>query len=96
MEKLHLPIIIEMDEDVHYIVSCPLFKGCHSYGETIDEAVKNIREVIDICIGETEVKELNKFVGSQLAEMATDPEIQAELRDIDREFAVTEADGLES
>ena len=33
---------------------------------------------------------------SQLAEMATDPEIQAELREIDREFAVTEADGLES
>ena len=33
---------------------------------------------------------------SQLAEMATDPEIQAELQEIDREFAVTEADGLES
>jgi len=33
---------------------------------------------------------------SRLAEMATDPEIQAELQEIDREFAVTEADGLES
>ncbi|NOQ28956.1 MAG: hypothetical protein GQ566_02485 [Methanosarcinales archaeon] len=33
---------------------------------------------------------------SQLAEMATDPEIQAELQEIDREFAVTEADGLKS
>jgi len=63
MEKLHLPIIIEMDEDGYYIVSCPLFKGCHSYGETIDEALKNIREVIDICLEETRVTELNKFVG---------------------------------
>ena len=62
MKNLHLPIIIEMDEDGYYIVSCPLFKGCHSYGETIDEALKNIREVIDICLDETRVKELNKFM----------------------------------
>ena len=26
MKKIHLPIIIEMDEDGYYIVSCPLFK----------------------------------------------------------------------
>jgi len=32
MGKLHLPIIVEMDEDGYYIVSCPQFKGCHSYG----------------------------------------------------------------
>jgi len=63
MKNLHLPIIIEMDEDGYHIASCPLFKGCHSYGETIDETLKNIREVIDICLGEEGVKELNKFVG---------------------------------
>ena len=40
--------------------------------------------------------QLNEFVGSQLTEMATDPEIQAELQEIDREFAATEADGLGS
>ncbi|MEA1945510.1 MAG: hypothetical protein U9N07_09335 [Euryarchaeota archaeon] len=33
---------------------------------------------------------------SQLAEMAMDPEIRAELQEINREFAVTETDGLES
>jgi len=32
---------------------------------------------------------------TQLAAMAKDPEIRAELQKIDREFAVTEADGLE-
>ena len=63
MEKLHLPIVIEMDEDKNYIVSCPSFRGCHSYGETIDEALENIREVIDMCLEETKVEELNKFVG---------------------------------
>ncbi len=49
---LHLPILVEQDEDNMYIVSCPVFKGCHSYGKTIDEALFNIREVIDICIDE--------------------------------------------
>jgi predicted RNase H-like HicB family nuclease len=63
MKKLHLPIIIEIDEDGYYIVSCPLFKGCHSYGETIDEALENIKEVIEMCIDETEIESLNKFVG---------------------------------
>ncbi|NMG83004.1 MAG: type II toxin-antitoxin system HicB family antitoxin [Methanosarcinales archaeon] len=70
MEKLHLPIIIEMDEDEYYIVSCPLFRGCHSYGETIDEALENIREVIEMCLDETKVEELNKFIGFRELEVA--------------------------
>ena len=63
MEKLHLPILIEIDEDGLYIVSCPIFKGCHSWGETIDEAMENIREVIEICLEETKIDNLNTFVG---------------------------------
>ncbi|RZB32849.1 MAG: hypothetical protein AEth_00195 [Candidatus Argoarchaeum ethanivorans] len=70
MEKLHLPIIIEMDEDEYYIVSCPLFRGCHSYGETIDEALENIKEVIEMCLDEMKVEELNKFVGFRELEIA--------------------------
>jgi len=72
IEKLHLPIIIEMDEDGYYIVSCPMFRGCHSYGETIDEALENIREVIEMCLEETKVEELNKFVGFRELEVAQD------------------------
>ena len=70
MEKLHLPIIIESDEDGYYIVSCPMFKGCHSYGETVDEALENIKEVIDMCLEENKVEELNKFVGFRELEVA--------------------------
>jgi predicted RNase H-like HicB family nuclease len=63
---LHLPILVEQDEDNYYIVSCPVFKGCHSYGATIDEALSNIKEVIDICIEEEEKEkspQINRFVG---------------------------------
>jgi predicted RNase H-like HicB family nuclease len=62
---LHLPILVEQDEDNFYIVSCPVFKACHSYGATIDEALANIKEVIDMCIEEEKEKapEMNRFVG---------------------------------
>lgn len=62
---LHLPILVEQDENNFYIVSCPLFKGCHSYGNTIDEALENIKEVIDMCVEEEKEKELemNRFIG---------------------------------
>jgi predicted RNase H-like HicB family nuclease len=49
---LHLPILLEQDEDNIYIVSCPVFKGCHSYGKTVEDALVNIREVIDMCLDE--------------------------------------------
>ncbi|MCL5991173.1 MAG: type II toxin-antitoxin system HicB family antitoxin [Bacteroidetes bacterium] len=60
---LSLPILIEQDEDNVYIVSCPVFKGCHSYGKTVEEALENIKEVIEICLDETPVENLNRFVG---------------------------------
>jgi predicted RNase H-like HicB family nuclease len=64
---VHLPILVEQDEDNVYIVSCPVFKGCHSYGKTIDEALVNIKEVIDMCMDEEKEKEtiskINRFVG---------------------------------
>ncbi len=49
-----LHIIIEIDEDGYYIASCPQFKGCHSYGESIDEALENVREVVEMCLEEAD------------------------------------------
>ena len=49
-ENLHLPILVEIDEDGYYIVSCPTFRGCHAQGKTIDEALFNIREVVKMCM----------------------------------------------
>lgn len=61
MKKTHqLPIIIEKDEDGFYVVECPIFSGCYSQGKTIDEALKNIREVIDLCLEEKENRTILK------------------------------------
>ena len=62
-KMLHLPILVETDEDNFYIVSCPLFKGCHSYGKTIDSALENIKEVIEMCLEEQGVETTNHFIG---------------------------------
>ena len=53
-KKCILPILIEKDEDGFYVVECPIFSGCYSQGRTLDEAIHNIREVIDICLEEKE------------------------------------------
>ncbi|MDD1686715.1 type II toxin-antitoxin system HicB family antitoxin [Methanoregula sp.] len=63
MKTLHVPIIIETDEDGVFIVSCPLFKGCHTYGRTIDEALARIKEVIGLCMEDSQPEQLNTFVG---------------------------------
>ncbi|OGU37828.1 MAG: hypothetical protein A2X61_01750 [Ignavibacteria bacterium GWB2_35_12] len=62
-KNLSLPILIEQDEDNIYIVSCPVFKGCHSYGKTVEEALENLKEVIEMCLDETPVESLNHFIG---------------------------------
>ena len=45
-----LPLFVEKDEDGLYVVECPLFEGCYSQGKTLDNALKNIREVIELII----------------------------------------------
>lgn len=69
--KKHFPILIEQDPDGFFIVSCPLFQGCHSYGKTINEALTNIQEVIELCLEEQENEEpTNTFIGIRDIELA--------------------------
>lgn len=63
MKSQHFPVIVETDEDGFYIVSCPTFKGCHAAGKTIDEALSDLREVIEICLEELPTPITNQFIG---------------------------------
>ena len=45
-------VVIERDEDGMYVGEVPQLKACYSQGETIDELMKNIREVIELCLEE--------------------------------------------
>jgi predicted RNase H-like HicB family nuclease len=44
---MNLGIILE-EEDGTFSVHCPALKGCHSQGETREEALQNIQEAIQL------------------------------------------------
>jgi len=69
MKTIHVPIIIETDEDGIFIVSCPQFKGCHTFGKTIDEALVRIKEAIELCMEDSQPESLNTFVGFREVEI---------------------------
>jgi len=43
-------IDIEKGEDFGYVAHCPALPGCHSQGNTIEEALDNIRDAIVGCL----------------------------------------------
>lgn len=45
-------VIIERDEDGYFVGEVPQLKACYSQGETIDELMSNIKEVIELCLEE--------------------------------------------
>ncbi len=48
---MDLKVVSEEDiEDGGYVVSCPALPGCHSEGETVDEALATIQDAIRGCI----------------------------------------------
>lgn len=55
-----LPLFVEKDEDGFYVIECPIFDGCYSQGKTLDEALRNIREVIQLVIEEKKNQEILK------------------------------------
>jgi len=55
---LQLPLFVEKEEDDFYVVECPLLEGCYSQGRTLDEALNNIREVIELVLEEKESQEI--------------------------------------
>ena len=61
IKNRQFPLIIEKDEDGFYVVECPIFRGCYSQGETLDEALENIKEVIELCLEEKENQEILRF-----------------------------------
>jgi len=47
---LNFKVIIEQDEDGYFVVTAPAIPGCHSQGKTYEEALKNIKEAIELCL----------------------------------------------
>ncbi len=48
MESFRYTVILEHEEDGGYHASCPALKGCHTQGDTLEEAIANVREAIAV------------------------------------------------
>jgi predicted RNase H-like HicB family nuclease len=43
-------VSLDRDEDGVWVVECPSIPGCVSQGSTREEALKNIKEAIQLCL----------------------------------------------
>ncbi|GAI85952.1 unnamed protein product [marine sediment metagenome] len=43
-------ILIEKGENFGYVAHCPAIPGCHSQGNTMEEAIENIKDAIRGCL----------------------------------------------
>ncbi len=54
MKAYDFKVILEPDETGGYVVTCPSLHGCYSQGESIEEALNNIKEAILLCLEDME------------------------------------------
>jgi len=60
-QNLQFPIFVEKDEDDFYVVECPSLEGCYTQGKTLDQALKNIKEVIQLILEEKQEQEILEY-----------------------------------
>jgi predicted RNase H-like HicB family nuclease len=47
-----LQVVVEVDEDGKYVAWCPALQACYTQGDTSEEALANVRDVIEMCLDE--------------------------------------------
>lgn len=56
MKVYDFKVILEPNETGGFVVSCPTLQGCYSQGDTVDEALANIKEAILLCLEDMEAQ----------------------------------------
>ncbi len=60
---MRFKVVLEKDEEVGgYVVSCPSLPGCYSQGDTIEEALENIKEAIQACLESLAEDEIKSYL----------------------------------
>ncbi len=63
-------VVLTRDEEGNWLASVPAFPGCHTWGNTRDEALSNAREALEGCI------ESLRASGDPLPKESPPPEIE--------------------
>ncbi len=54
--RMELPVILTPGEEGYLVAECPVIPGCISQGRTREEALRNIREAIELCLENQETE----------------------------------------
>ncbi len=49
-------VLVERDEAGYYVAECPALRACYTQGKTYEEVMKNIKDVIELCLEEMKGK----------------------------------------
>ncbi len=64
--KREFYVYIDQDEDGFYVGEVPQLRACYAQGKTLDELMKNMAEVIELCLeAEDDLQPLMNFIGVQ-------------------------------
>ncbi len=67
--KREFYVIIEEGEDGYLIAEVPQLKGCYTQAKSLDELMKRVKEAIQLCLEDEEVRaehaENARFIGIQ-------------------------------
>ena len=55
-KNLIFPVVLQEDVTGGYVVTNPAIEGCYSQGESVEEALENIREATELCLEENRGK----------------------------------------
>lgn len=74
-KKIHqFPVFVEQGRDGWFAAFCPSLQGCYAQGKTLEDALKNIKEAIQLHIEDREaMKEIipeRKLVSLSALELA--------------------------
>ena len=46
-------VLIEQDEEGYFVATVPALRGCHTQAKSLDTLMKRAREVIELCLQDT-------------------------------------------
>ena len=71
MKNSFFTVYIEQDEDGIFVGSIPIVPSCYAEGKTQEEMLKNLQEVLRLCLRNVNAREVEKtrFIGIQNLEV---------------------------
>jgi len=69
MEKKAYTAVIEKDSEGWLVADVPELQGCHTQAKSMDELIKRVKEVIELCSEDKKEKSSNQFIGIQMIEV---------------------------